>query len=197
MTGARSASGAIGVELVAYSTVAVGMRVSLHPPHRSHRAAFPQRAPVSGDDALAFEAWAAHPVPARAGWHRTTCISRRSVRCGPVAPAPLDRAPSLHPLRGQQSWPCSRGSQVLRTRPTSHARSSPACALASFPARPGTAKRLRAGVRYPRFQRIPFVRDGVLDLGRASEPRIAVPHMLPSTGSENLGLCDIEYFAAQ
>ena len=32
----------------------------------------------------------------------------------------------------------------------------------------------------PRFRRDPFVRDGVFDLGRASAPRIAVPHMLPS-----------------
>src|ERR1700688_2488944 len=33
----------------------------------------------------------------------------------------------------------------------------------------------------PRFQRAPFVRDGVFDLGRATAPRIAAPHMLPST----------------
>src|ERR1700730_18634814 len=32
----------------------------------------------------------------------------------------------------------------------------------------------------PRFRRDPFVRDGVFDLGRASAPRITVPHMLPS-----------------
>src|SRR5713101_2200244 len=32
----------------------------------------------------------------------------------------------------------------------------------------------------PRFRRDPFVRDGVFDLGRASTPRVTVPHMLPS-----------------
>ena len=47
---------------------------------------------------------------------------------------------------------------------------------------PGPPRRLRAGMRYPRFRRFPFMRDGVSDLGRASAPRIAAPHMLPSTG---------------
>src|SRR5260221_10428665 len=39
----------------------------------------------------------------------------------------------------------------------------------------------RSDVRSPRFRRDPFVRDMVFDPGRASAPRIAVPHMLPST----------------
>src|ERR1700674_5635059 len=39
----------------------------------------------------------------------------------------------------------------------------------------------RSNVRSPRFRRDPFVRDVVFDHGRASAPRIAVPHMLPST----------------
>src|SRR5229473_3029702 len=38
-----------------------------------------------------------------------------------------------------------------------------------------------SNVRSPRFRRDPFVRDVVFDPGRASAPRIAVPHMLPST----------------
>jgi len=46
-------------------------------------------------------------------------------------------------------------------------------------------------MRPPRFRRVPFVRDGVLDRGRASTPRITASHMLPSTGTEDLGLCDI------
>src|ERR1700686_5171587 len=46
--------------------------------------------------------------------------------------------------------------------------------------------RTRAAIRRwpsvgsPRFQRDPFVRDGVFDLGRATAPRVAAPHMLPS-----------------
>ena len=51
--------------------------------------------------------------------------------------------------------------------------------------------RLRADARSPRFRRVPFVRDGVSDLGRASAPRMTAPHMLPSTGSEGLGLCNL------
>src|SRR5580700_8033552 len=39
----------------------------------------------------------------------------------------------------------------------------------------------RSNVSSPRFRRVPFVRDVVSDPGRASAPRIAVPHMLPST----------------
>src|SRR6266849_6975373 len=39
----------------------------------------------------------------------------------------------------------------------------------------------RSNVRPPRFRRVPFVRDVFFDHGRASVPRIAGPHMLPST----------------
>src|SRR5712672_1921187 len=39
----------------------------------------------------------------------------------------------------------------------------------------------RPNVRPPRFRRLPFVRDVFFDHGRASVPRIAGPHMLPST----------------
>src|SRR5258708_4377629 len=40
---------------------------------------------------------------------------------------------------------------------------------------------LWSGVRSPRFRRDPFVRDVLFDHGRASAPRIARPHILPST----------------
>jgi hypothetical protein len=40
----------------------------------------------------------------------------------------------------------------------------------------------RASMRPPRFRRVLFARSGVLDHGRASAPRVAAPHMLPSTG---------------
>jgi hypothetical protein len=45
---------------------------------------------------------------------------------------------------------------------------------------PSAASRRWPDVGSPRFRRDPFVRDGVFDLGRASAPRISVPHMLPS-----------------
>ena len=57
---------------------------------------------------------------------------------------------------------------------------------------PGRPYGLWPGVRPPRFRRVPFVRDGVFDLGRASAPRIAAPHMLPSavsTASASARLC--------
>src|SRR2546421_5955647 len=40
---------------------------------------------------------------------------------------------------------------------------------------------IRSNARSPRFRRVPFVRDVVFDHGRASTPRMAGPHMLPST----------------
>src|SRR6185369_9614846 len=52
--------------------------------------------------------------------------------------------------------------------------------LLAFPMRAAVSSR-RSDVRSPRFQRDPFERDGVLDLGRAAAPRIAGTFMLPST----------------
>src|SRR5215472_5613153 len=37
-----------------------------------------------------------------------------------------------------------------------------------------------------RFRRVPFGRDGAFDPGGATASRMAMPHMLPSTGSERL-----------
>ena len=47
-------------------------------------------------------------------------------------------------------------------------------------------------MRSPRFRRLPFVRDGVFDHGRASAPRKTAPHMSPSalsTASASARLC--------
>ena len=52
--------------------------------------------------------------------------------------------------------------------------------LLDFPSRPMITIVTTGGMRSPRFQRAPFVRDVALDPGRATVPRIAVPHMLPS-----------------
>ena len=53
--------------------------------------------------------------------------------------------------------------------------------LLAFPNRPGTAVAAAGGWRSPKFRRDPFVRDVAIDPGRASAPRVTVPHMLPST----------------
>src|SRR6266403_4783181 len=44
-----------------------------------------------------------------------------------------------------------------------------------------STRRRRPDMRYPRFRCDPFARDVAFDPGRASAPRIAVPHMLPSS----------------
>src|SRR5215472_7691113 len=48
-----------------------------------------------------------------------------------------------------------------------------------------------------RFRRVPFGRDGAFDRGGATASRMAMPHMLPSTGSERLGLRNVTSFVAQ
>ena len=45
----------------------------------------------------------------------------------------------------------------------------------------GTTRRRRPDTRYPRFRCDPFARDVAFDPGRASAPRMTVPHMLPSS----------------
>src|SRR3954465_3781714 len=44
-----------------------------------------------------------------------------------------------------------------------------------------STRRRRPDTRSPRFRCDPFARDVALDRGRASAPRLAVPHMLPSS----------------
>ena len=53
--------------------------------------------------------------------------------------------------------------------------------LPDFPLRPESHDVIAGDVRSPRFRRVPFLRDVAFDPGRATEPRVAVPHMLPST----------------
>src|SRR6266699_378771 len=75
----------------------------------------------------------------------------------------------------------SPASQLLRRGLTSHARASSATAPHLPDAGLGGRRVHRPNVRPPRFRRLPFVRDVFFDHGRASVPRIAGPHMLPST----------------
>ena len=53
--------------------------------------------------------------------------------------------------------------------------------LSDFPPQPAAACAAVGQPRPPRFRRVPFQRDVFSDHGRASVPRIAGPHMLPST----------------
>ena len=59
-----------------------------------------------------------------------------------------------------------------------------ASAAASSPRLPVVAHIRRSGageMRSPRFRRVPFIRNGVSDHGRAVAPRMTVRNMLPST----------------
>ena len=90
-----------------------------------------------------------------------------------------DWVPSLRPLRHRSSRLCSRVSPVLWTHPNS----SPVprqLRLLDFLSRPGIAHATAGQTRSPRFRRVPFLRDVASDPGRATGPRIAAPHMLPS-----------------
>ena len=97
-------------------------------------------------------------------------------RCSPSLRPAAFPPPSPPPI---QDRPCSRlpryyaAVRLLR----------PACAASPDRAsRPGPRppKRTWATRRSPRFRRVPFQRDVVFDSGRATAPRLAVPHMLPS-----------------
>src|SRR5438876_2890211 len=46
---------------------------------------------------------------------------------------------------------------------------------------PAAATPFRSNPRFPSFRCDPFARDVALDPGRATAPRITVPHMLPSS----------------
>ena len=94
--------------------------------------------------------------------------------------SPLDQVPSLHPLRRRSLDPVHGLHQVPRTCPTSRYRASSASAY-RLPDTDARISACRSIARSPRFRRVPFLRDVVFDHGRASAPRIAVPHMLPST----------------
>jgi len=109
-------------------------------------------------------------------------LIRRRVRRRPAVHAPLEWVPSLHPLRRQRPGlvrELHRYYAPIRLLTPVHRRRALLRASRRGPEPP---RRLRANMRPPRFRSLPFRRDGVSDRGRASEPRIAVPHMLPSTG---------------
>jgi len=88
----------------------------------------------------------------------------------PPPPPPLLRAALFGGFLGTMRALDSSGSCIAGLRPSGL---------------PGAARdrctRLRATLRPPRFRRVPFVREWVLDRGSASAPRFTVPHLLPST----------------
>ena len=160
--------------------VAVGTGLAASPPHRSGLAAFPHPAPASGDTIAPFGVLATHAVAqqSRAAAGATpTRFCARNVFHGSASPRPGAFPPSAPPPVAR---PCLQTSSALRTCPTSRARASSASAL-RLPDAGRSAIGRRSGTRSPRFRRVPFLRDVLSDPARASVPRIAAPHMLPST----------------
>ena len=147
--------------------------------HTSRRAAFLHRALAGSQAVSTFGAWAAHSASIRAAVPPVTCLFRRCVR-GMLWYRPFLPAGSLpSTLSAAAPQLCSNASSVVWTRPTPRAfRGS---FVSSTSCRGPSALVTSGDTRSPRFRRDPFVRDVALDHGRATVPRVAAPHMLPST----------------
>ena len=160
--------------------VAVGTVIAHRPPRRSRRAAFPHRAPVEGRTRSSFGTVTVLPASIRRLAASVACKARhrvRSMRC---------RSPSLRPAAFPPQSPPPTPLGFVRgfTGTMQPSDSSPVprqLRLLDFLSWPGIAEATAGQARSPKFRRVPFARNGVFDLGRASAPRITVPHMLPST----------------
>src|SRR5262249_37392299 len=118
------------------------------------------------------------PVTRFPGTGSGTCgIGSRSPWPPPFAPPPPLPVARL----------CSAASLLLWRSLTSHARASSA-SVPHLPDAGQSALSLWPDMRPLRFRRVPFGRDGAFDPDGATASRMAMPHMLPSTGSERLGL---------
>ena len=127
----------------ALATVAVGTGLAASPPRRSRRAAFPHRAPVSGNTVAPFEVWVTYAVTQQDRAGTCATLVRFCARCAfsqPVSPRPDAFPPSAPPPIAR---PCSRTSSVLCICPTSRDRASPASVLR--PSRRGPAGHSPAG----------------------------------------------------
>jgi hypothetical protein len=99
------------------------------------------------------------------------------MRCRLTFP-PIGRLPSTVSATDSRQF-CSRFRRYYAA-----VRLLTASAAASSPRLPAVAHIRRSGVgemRSPRFRRVPFIRNGVSDHGRAVAPRMTVRNVLPST----------------
>ena len=120
-------------------------------------------------------------APIRRQAARIRCQVRSCARSIPhrlpsLRPSPLPSTPSAAAPRGF----VRALHRYYEARPTPRLfhgsfGSSPSCHG------PGSLRATAGQTRSPRFRRVPFVRDGIFDHGRATAPRIPGPHMLPST----------------
>ena len=164
----------------AQAPVAVGTLIAERPPHRSVRAAFPHTAPTSGQRRLLAVCSPAQ-VARLSGSVPGACIAVvHSPWSQPLAPPTPQRYRLVRRLHRYYDWARLPASVHHRLR------------LLAFPMRTIGLIGRWSDAGPPRFRRVPFVRDGVFDHGRASAPRIAAPHMLPSTlltGSASANFC--------
>ncbi len=166
-------------------TDAVGTRVTSRPPAQIRTCGFPAYGSHLGSKRQAIAVCVPAPVTREPGAESSACFaSPHSPWSAPFAPpTPLRLTPPrTAPQRGAtlfagfiatMAWsdfscPCiiGYGSSPSRCGPPYSAH--------------GTPQR-RSDARPPRFRCDPFARDVAFDPGRASAPRIAVPHMLPSS----------------
>src|SRR5215471_1893183 len=103
-----------------------------------------------------------------------------------LASAKTTRDPALSPVRA--GWFAVPLAPALRSTDSAAVTKSGCALFAGFPAtmtgldfpRPYIIG-WRSDMGSPSFRRDPFARDVAFDPGRATAPRIAVPHMLPSS----------------
>ena len=145
----------------------------MKPPSR--RAAFPHRAPIQGR--TRSRVWT---PPIRRLAASVTCRFRYRAR-GMRRRSPFLRSAAFPP----PSPPLASTSFVRGIVGTYAAvRLLTSSATASSPRLPVVAHIHQSGLgemRPPRFRRVPFIRNGVSDHGRAVAPRVTVRNMLPST----------------
>ena len=91
---------------------------------------------------------------------------------------PTGRLPST--LSAADLWSVLFEASQVPTQPSDSSHLPRQLRLLDFPSRPVIPLVNTGGMRSPRFQRAPFVRDVASDPGRATVPRIAAPHILPS-----------------
>src|SRR5213080_1162824 len=159
------------------------VRFIARPPHRTVRAAFPHTAPNLGC------------VTANCRMRSSACdtlirFCARHVLCWPAFPL----VPALRSIGSAALAPVDASavgcSALFAGFSATMARSDFSCpciiGYGSSPSRCGPpylahTRQRRQDRRYPRFRYDPFARDVALDPGRASAPRMAMPHMLPSS----------------
>jgi len=112
----------------------------------------------------------------------------------PLTFPPIGRLPSAISAAGFHQF-CSRHRRyyaAVRLLTPSATASSPRLPVVAHIHQSGLGK-----MRPPRFRRVPFIRNGVSDHGRAVAPRVNGAQHVAFDVINRLGLCDIISFAAQ